>query len=195
MGVEFFKSLAPLKASPSSEIIPVSLMDRIDGDSVMLKGNLLLGYHLIRYCSLRNKEAYQLRTHDVKGYNDVYWIEPSHTKTGQPRAIPICREQYELFHSNREYVLGGEPSYRERSVNRLLSDWLRNYIPRHYTKTVYQLRKHCERELRELHGNVIASKLAGHSTEVSYRHYDHIGQLPTPLKEDLTLISKKSLSA
>lgn len=182
LGVDYFMEIPHLKAPPPNPYVPLDIIREIDEAAKGLTGNMLMGYLLMRFYALRNREAYMLRTDDVRCEDGRYWIDPSHTKTGKRRQIPLAAEHARLFMHDGEYVLSGSASEREKSMNKGLSQWIRRFVGPETKDTCYLLRKRCEVEMRKAYGPVVAAKIMGHSITVAFNHYDHIDQLPEPLK-------------
>lgn len=181
-GMATITQVVPLRGEKPEGLPPLENLLEADAHSDELVGDLRKAWLLVRKAAMRNKEIYELRTEALKTNGEVFWIEPNHTKTGTDRQIPITKDVYEvLLDGANGHVIPGTLSYR-MTVLRFLSNWLRKYIPPHYQKTVYAVRKYCESLLVEQHGTFKASKIAGHSREVGYRHYQRVLELPEPLK-------------
>ena len=148
--IDYFLGLRPLKTPQPSGYVDPRIIDEISRAAISLDGNLRKAYLLVRYCALRNKEVYLLRNEDLKETAGRYWIDPSWTKTGQRRQIPISEGLFKELKGVGEFVLEGSEFERKSYVNRVLSKWLRQFVPMNYQKTVYLLRRRCIKEMREI---------------------------------------------
>lgn len=177
-----FLKLSFVRSNKPEGLPHLEVMQEIDKHEQELSGDLLKAWILVRYAGMRNSEIYGLKTSAFQSNGQTFWIEPNHTKTDDSRQIPIREEhmQFLLNGANRT-VLEGPYTTRYNVVNRELSKWLRQFIPPEYNKTVYAVRKYCESLMVEKYGSFKASKILGHSTEISYTYYARVLTLPEPI--------------
>jgi hypothetical protein len=177
-----FRNLSLLRGNKPEGLPPLEIMQQLDSREIELGGDLLKAWILVRYAGMRNREIYELKTEALQTNGERFWIDPDHTKTGESRQIPIREEHMQfLLHGANGTVLEGHKTRRKNLVNRELSFWLRQFIPPEYNKTVYAVRKYCESLMVEAYGSFKASKILGHSSEISYTYYARVLTLPEPI--------------